>query len=148
MNGKSSSSAGASLSCCVRFRSATCSCSRKLPGNWSCGRSSIATSGRGINFEGTNKPYERQITDQKRNLLVDTRKGIAGRVEIQEGEMESLIATRHKMGYMLNFDRENVLILSKGDLPVIALLLFLDLDRFFFDWTDWILDVTVVLCLG
>ena len=38
--------------------------------------------------------------------------------------MESLIATRHKMGYMLNFDRENVLILSKGDLPVIASLLF------------------------
>ena len=111
------------------------------PGNWSCGRSSIRCLWPGeINFEGTNKPYERQITDQKR-------KGIAGRVEIQEGEMESLIATRHKMGYMLNFDRENVLILSKGDLLVIALLLFLDLDRFFFDWSDWILDVTVVLCL-
>ena len=62
--------------------------------------------------------------------------------------MESLIATRHKTGYMLNFARENVLILSKGDVPVIALLLFLDLDRFFFDWTDWILDVTVVLYLG
>ena len=50
-------------------------------------------------------------------------------------------------GIGLNFDRENVLILSKGDLLVIALLLFLDLDRFFFDWSDWILDVTVVLCL-
>jgi len=101
-----------------------------------------------INYEGTNKPYERQITDQKRKLLDDIRKGIAGRVEIEEGEMESLIATRHKMGYMLNFDRENVLILSKGDLPVIALLLFLDLDRFFFDWPDWIIDVSEVLCLG
>ena len=62
--------------------------------------------------------------------------------------MESLIATRHKIGYMLNCDRGNVLILSKGDLPVIALLLFLDLDRFLFDWSDWILDVTVVLYLG
>ena len=62
--------------------------------------------------------------------------------------MESLIATRHKMGYMLNFNRENVVILSKGDLPVIALLLFLDLDRFFFDCPDWILDVAVVLCLN
>ena len=54
-----------------------------------------------INYEGTNKPYERQITDQKRKLLDDIRKGIAGRMEIGEGEMESLIATRHKMGYML-----------------------------------------------
>jgi hypothetical protein len=99
-----------------------------------------------INFEGTNKPYERQITDQKRKLLDDIRRGIAGRVEIQEGEMESLIATRHKMGYMLNLDRKEVLVLSKGDLLVVALLLFLD--RFVFDWPDWILDVTVVLCLG
>ena len=101
-----------------------------------------------INFEGTNKPYERQITDQKRKLLDDIRKGIAGRVEIQEGEMESLIATRHKMGYMLNFDRENVLILSKRDLLVIALLLLLDLDRFVFDWSDWLLDLSDLLYLG
>ena len=69
-------------------------------------------------------------------------------MEIQEGEMESLIATRHKMGYTLNCDRENVLILSKEDLLVIALLLFLDLDRFFFDWSDWILDLSEVLYLG
>jgi len=101
-----------------------------------------------INFEGTNKPYERQITDQKRKLLDDIRRGIAGRIEIREGELESLIATRHKMGYMLNIDRKHVLVLSKGNLLVVALLLFLDLDRFVFDWPDWILDVTVVLCLG
>ena len=97
-----------------------------------------------INFEGTNKPYERQITDQKRKLLDDIRKGIAGRVEIQKGEMESLIATRHKMGYMLNCDRGNVLILSKGDLPVIALLFLLELDQFF---SDWFFDVPEVLFL-
>ena len=30
-----------------------------------------------INYEGTNKPYERQITDQKRKLLDDIRKGVA-----------------------------------------------------------------------
>lgn len=101
-----------------------------------------------INFEGTNKPYERQITDQKRKLLDDIRKGIAGRVEIQEGEMESLIATRHKMGYMLNFDRENVLILSKGNLPVIPSLILLMMGRFVSDWSDWILDLQEVLCLG
>lgn len=66
-----------------------------------------------MNYEGTNKPYERQITDQKRKLLDDIRKGTAGRVEIRVGEMESMIATRHKMGYMLNFDRGNVLVLRK-----------------------------------
>jgi hypothetical protein len=101
-----------------------------------------------INFEGTNKPYERQITDQKRKLLEDIRKGIAGRVEIQEGEMESLIATRHKIGYMLNFDRANVLVLSKGDLPVISSLFLLVWDRIFSDWSDWILDVQEVMYLG
>jgi hypothetical protein len=101
-----------------------------------------------IKFEGTNKPYERQITDQKRKLLDDIRKGIAGRVEIREGGMESLIATRDRMGYMLNFDRENVLILIKGDLPVISSLVLLVMDRFVSDWSDWILDVSEVLCLG
>jgi hypothetical protein len=101
-----------------------------------------------INYEGTNKPYERQITDQKRKLLDDIRKGIAGRMEIGEGEMESLIATRHKMGYMLNFDRENVLILRKGDLPVISSLLLFAMDRFVCDWSDWILDVQEVLYLS
>ena len=87
-----------------------------------------------INFEGTNKPYERQITDQKRKLLDDIRRGMAGRIVIQEGEMESLIATRHKMGYLLNLDRKDVLVLSKGNLLVIAFLLFLEFDRFFPDW--------------
>jgi hypothetical protein len=101
-----------------------------------------------INFEGTNKPYERQITDQKRKLLDDIRKGIAGRVEIREGEMESLIATRHKMGYMLNRDWVKVLILSKGDLPVISSLVLLVMDRFASDSPDWLLDLSEVLCLG
>lgn len=40
------------------------------------------------------------------------------------------------------------MVFSKGNLLVVALLLFLDLDRFVFNWPDWILDVTVVLCLG
>lgn len=99
-----------------------------------------------INFEGTNKPYERQITDQKRKLLGDIRRGIAGKVEIREGELESLIATRHKMGYMLNFNRESVLLLRKGDLSVSSALLLLLLDRFVSDWSGWLLDVSEVLC--
>lgn len=99
-----------------------------------------------INFEGTNKSYERQITDQKRKLLDDIRRGIAGRMEIREGELESLIVTPHKMGYMLNFNRENVLLLHKGDLSVSSALFLLMLDRFVSDWSDWLLDVSEVLC--
>jgi hypothetical protein len=50
--------------------------------------------------------------------------------------------------YMLNFDRENVLVLSKGDLPVISSLLLFVMDRFVSDWSDWILDLSEVLYLG
>jgi hypothetical protein len=96
-----------------------------------------------MDFEGTNKPYERQISDHKRKLIAEIRKGIAGRVKSKAGEMESLIATRHKMGYMLNFARENVLILRKGgDFPVLPFLLLLELDQFF---SDWLLDAPAVL---
>lgn len=97
-----------------------------------------------MNYEGSNKPYERQITDHKRRLIAEIRKGIAGRVVIAEGEMEALIATRHRMGYMLNFTREHVLILGKKDFGVIAFLLLLELDRYF---SDLLLDVQEVLCL-
>ncbi len=97
-----------------------------------------------MDFEGSNKPYERQITDHKRKLIAEIRKGIAGRVEIQEGEVESLIATRHKMGYMLNFARENVLILRKKDFPVIPFLLLVELDQFF---SDLLLDTQELLLL-
>ena len=65
-------------------------------------------------------------------------------METREGEVESLIATRHKMGYMLNFARENVLILRKRDFPVIPFLLLLDLDQFF---SDWLFDVPEMLFL-
>jgi hypothetical protein len=44
---------------------------------------------RQMNYEGSNQPYERQITDHKRRLIAEIRKGITGRVEIQEGEMEA-----------------------------------------------------------
>ena len=84
-----------------------------------------------MNYEGSNQPYERQITDHKRRLIAEIRKGITGRVEIQEGEMEALIATRHRMGYMLNFTREHVLILGKTELLAFAWLILWDLDRFF-----------------
>jgi len=97
-----------------------------------------------MDYEGSNKPYEGQISDHKRKLVAEIRKGIAGRVEMREGEVESLIATRHKMGYMLNFTRENVLILRKKDFGMIAFLLLLELDRFF---SDWFLDTPELLFL-
>jgi len=84
-----------------------------------------------MNYEGSNQPYERQITDHKRRLIAEIRKGITGRVEIQEGEMEALIATRHRMGYMLNFTREHVLILGRKELLTFAWLILGELDRFF-----------------
>jgi hypothetical protein len=84
-----------------------------------------------MNYEGSNQPYERQITDHKRRLIAEIRNGITGRVEIQEGEMEALIATRHRMGYMLNFSREHVLILGRKELLTFACLILWDLDRFF-----------------
>ena len=62
--------------------------------------------------------------------------------------MESLIATRHKMGYTLSLNRENVLLLHREDLSVSSALLLLMLDRFVSDWSDWLLDVSEVLCLG
>jgi hypothetical protein len=43
---------------------------------------------------------------------------------------------------MLNFARENVLVLRKGDFLLIAFLILSDLDRFF---SDWLLDVPEVL---
>lgn len=100
-----------------------------------------------IDYEGTNKPYEGQVSDHKRKLIAEIKKGIAGRMEIREGEMAALIATRPKTGYMLNCDRGNVLILRKRDYPVASLLFLLALDRFLSDWTDWLLDMPEVICL-
>ena len=100
-----------------------------------------------LDYEGTNKPYEGQVSDHKRKLIAEIKKGIAGRIEIREGEMAALIATRSKTGYMLNCDRGDVLILRKRDYPVASFLLLLVLDRFFSDWPDWFLDMTEVLCL-
>ena len=90
-----------------------------------------------MNFEGTDKPYERQITDQKRKLLGDIRRGISGRMEVGEGELESLIATRSKMGYALNLGREDVLVFSEEGLKMASLLILFTMDRLFYDWFGW-----------
>jgi DNA-binding winged helix-turn-helix (wHTH) protein len=64
-----------------------------------------------MSYDGNNKPYERQISDHKRKLIAQIRKGIAGKIEIGIGELETLIFTRPKVGYMLNVNKESVFIL-------------------------------------
>jgi hypothetical protein len=64
-----------------------------------------------MSYDGTNKPYKRQISDHKRKLIAQIRKGITGKIAVAPGEMETLIFTRPKVGYMLNIGKESVLIL-------------------------------------
>ncbi len=47
-------------------------------------------------------------------------------------------------GYMLNFDKKNVLILKKKDFLLIVFLFILDWDRIF---SDLLLDVPELFCL-
>lgn len=91
-----------------------------------------------LNYEGTNKPYERQISDHKRKLIAEIREVITGKVEIMAGEMEALISTWHKRGYMLNFAKKNVLILKKKDFLLIVFLYILDWDQIL---SDFMLDI-------
>lgn len=60
--------------------------------------------------DGVSRPYEQQITDHKRKLLAGIRKETKGCDGISFVELNGLIVTRHRMGYMLNLDREEVLI--------------------------------------
>jgi len=66
-----------------------------------------------MNYDGSNKPYERQISDHKRRCIAQIKKGIAGKIEVAPGELETLIFTRPKVGYMLNLNQGSVLILSQ-----------------------------------
>jgi len=65
-----------------------------------------------VNYSGTNKPYERQISDHKRKLIAQIKKGVAGKIEIKTDELATLIFTQPKIGYMLNIGKESVLILT------------------------------------
>lgn len=99
-----------------------------------------------LDYEGTNKPYEGQVSDHKRKLVAEIKKGIDGRLDIREGEVESLIATRSKTGYMLNCARENILILRGGEYTVSPFLILLTLDRFITSWSGWLPALPGVLC--
>jgi len=101
-----------------------------------------------LDFEGSNKPYEVQVSDHKRKLMARIRKGIAGRVEIREGEVDELITTKAKIGYVLNCNRENILILRKGDYtgPSFPVCL-LALGQCLADWLDWLWEAPGILWL-
>lgn len=66
-----------------------------------------------MKYDGSNKPYERQISDHKRRFIAQIRKAVAGKIAVEPGELETLIFTRPKVGYMLNLPQGNVLILSQ-----------------------------------
>ena len=91
------------------------------------------------NYHGTNKPYEAQVSDHKRKLIAGIKQGISGKVDIVADEMENFISTRKKLGYMLNFAKENILILKKKDILVIIFSFFLTMQDYF---CDFILDVS------
>ena len=65
-----------------------------------------------MSYGGNNKPHEWQISDHKRKLIAQIRKGIAGKIAVAPCELETLIFTRPKVGYMLNVGKDDVLILS------------------------------------
>ena len=64
-----------------------------------------------MSYDGNNKPYERQISDHKRKLIAQIRKGIAGKLLIGMSELETLIFTRPKIGYMLNVSKQEVVLI-------------------------------------
>jgi hypothetical protein len=65
-----------------------------------------------MNYDGSNKPYERQISDHKRKLISRIAKGVAGKIAVDPAELKTLIFTRPKVGYMLDVGKNNVVIFS------------------------------------
>jgi hypothetical protein len=51
------------------------------------------------------------LSDNKRCCIDQIKKAVAGKITIELGELETLIFTRPKVGYMLNVRKEDVLIL-------------------------------------
>ncbi|MBN1383240.1 MAG: hypothetical protein JXA41_16365 [Deltaproteobacteria bacterium] len=64
-----------------------------------------------LNYNGDNKPYESQISDQKRRGIAQLKKGLEGKIDLAPRELESLIVTIPKVGYMLNVGKEEVVVL-------------------------------------
>lgn len=67
-----------------------------------------------IKYDGYNKPYERQISDHKRRCIAQISKGIAGKVAVTPGDLDTLIFTKPKVGYMMNVEKKGVVILPNN----------------------------------
>jgi len=78
-----------------------------------------------MDYEGSDKPYEQQVTDHKYQLAAEIKKGIASRLHLNSGEIEGLFSTQYKRGYRLNLSREKVLVFTKKDLLMVAFLFLL-----------------------
>jgi hypothetical protein len=89
-----------------------------------------------MDYEGSDKPYEQQVTDHKYQLAAEIKKGIAGRLHLNLGEIEGMFSTQYKRGYRLNLSRENVLVFAKKDLLMIAFLFLLR--RWFEELPGWL----------
>jgi hypothetical protein len=63
------------------------------------------------NDNWNDKPCELQISDHKRKLIDQVSKGGAGKIAVKTGELEALIFTKPKVGYMLNVGEREVCIL-------------------------------------
>jgi hypothetical protein len=96
-----------------------------------------------MNYEGTDKPYERQVTDHKYHLAAEIKKGTEGRLALGEGEIEGMFSTQYKQGYRLNLAPVNLLVFTKKDLLVFAFLFLLR--RWFEAHPNWL---SVWRCLG
>jgi len=62
------------------------------------------------NPDYSSNPYDRQISDHKRKIAVQTKKAVKGKAEIDPDQIKNLIRTRRKVGYMLDLKREEVCI--------------------------------------
>lgn len=78
-----------------------------------------------MNYQGTDKPYERQISDHKHHLTAEIKKGMADRRPLSPGEIEGLFSTQYKQGYRLNLIQEDVLVFTRKDLLGFAFLFLL-----------------------
>jgi len=66
--------------------------------------------------------YEHQVTDHKYHLAAEIKKGMAGRLTMDKGEIEGMFSTQYKQGYRLNLAPKDVLVFTGKDLLAFAFL--------------------------
>jgi hypothetical protein len=89
-----------------------------------------------MNYEGSDKPYERQISDHKYHLAAEIKKGMADRLPLSPGEIDGMFSTQYRQGYRLNLAHDDILVFTKKDLLAFALLFLLR--KWFDGCTGWL----------